>query len=201
MTSPIYSFDIWPVGLALLVLPLAVMAARKRSPYRIATALVFGVYLVYAAQQVWFPLQFGPGMATRRSLQISPDFNLIPFAFGRFGTLRGSLRTLALNVLLTVPFGFGLNFVSRVRAKHFWWIALGVGLGLEAVQLASLPFQPPPYRTIDVNDVLMNALGVLIGYALFRVFSWAVVQTVPEQRGSLWGYLYNVAARVGAYAP
>jgi glycopeptide antibiotics resistance protein len=28
------------------------------------------------------------------------------------------------------------------------------------------------YRGVNINDVLLNAVGVLIGYGIFRVFTW-----------------------------
>ena len=54
-----------------------------------------------------------------------------------------------------------------------------------------------PYRVVDINDVWLNAVGVLIGYGLFRIFAWLYRLVVPQRpgtkHGGLLAYLYAVA--------
>ena len=55
------------------------------------------------------------------------------------------------------------------------------------------------YRTVDANDVLFNAVGVLIGYVVFRIF--AALYIVVAKRfgatpGRLPSYLYEIVCRV-----
>jgi hypothetical protein len=33
------------------------------------------------------------------------------------------------------------------------------------------------FRAIDINDVILNAAGVWMGYALFRAFAWFYIRT------------------------
>lgn len=74
------------------------------------------------------------------------------------------------NVLLTIPFGFGLPFVVRIKGLWYPVVGLGTGLGIETSQLVLSLALGVAYRGVDINDVLMNALGVITGYAAFRVF-------------------------------
>jgi glycopeptide antibiotics resistance protein len=73
---------------------------------------------------------------------------------------------------LTVPFGFGAGLIFRMPAKRIPWLAAAAGLSLETAQLAISLLIGAVYRGIDINDVMLNALGVLIGYSVFRVFAW-----------------------------
>jgi glycopeptide antibiotics resistance protein len=93
---------------------------------------------------------------------------LVPFEGILFGFGSDSLETLTEafgNVLLFVPFGFLLPLLVPVMRR--WWHALaigtGVSLGIELYQIAWLG------RWADVNDLLMNALGALLGFAALRL--------------------------------
>jgi glycopeptide antibiotics resistance protein len=101
-------------------------------------------------------------------------------------------------VLLTVPFGFGVNFVAHIRAKDLLWLVPAVGVGTEAIQfLISLPLRYL-YRVVDVNDAILNALGLLIGYVTFRVFARlyrGLIQRFNVKTGGLAAYIQEVASR------
>jgi glycopeptide antibiotics resistance protein len=69
-------------------------------------------------------------------------------------------------VLLFAPLGFLLP--QLFPAMRRWWQALAVGAGVSlAIELYQLTW--PDVRKADVNDVLMNALGALLGLAALRV--------------------------------
>ena len=90
------------------------------------------------------------------------------------------VRAIIDNIFLTIPFGFGLNFLARVKPRNFLWLAVAVGLGFEFTQLVlSIAFRSG-YRAVDINDVLLNATGILLGYALFRAFAWATIKVTEH---------------------
>jgi len=193
------SFDLWPIGIVLLVIPLIILWRRKHSASYLTCFSVFGIYLVFALQQTFFPLQIaGSYVDTMRQVPLMSFVNLIPFYFGPFGTLNSASLTMIHNVILTIPFGFGVNFVAQVRAKTVLWLALAVGFGIETAQLAISLILRYPYRVIDINDVLMNACGVLIGYGIFRVFArlylW-MTQHFSIKHMGLAAYISDVASR------
>ncbi len=72
-------------------------------------------------------------------------------------------------ILLTVPFGFGICFLTSLRGKRLFTLALLTGLALEGVQLFIGLAAGYYYHSVDINDVLLNALGVLVGSGLFRM--------------------------------
>lgn len=87
--------------------------------------------------------------------------NLIPFQ--TFALDGHSLYILAGNVVMFLPFGF---FPGLLRSRCSWRWALAEGLcitlGIECWQLLI-------GRAFDVDDLLLNTLGVLCGYGLARL--------------------------------
>jgi glycopeptide antibiotics resistance protein len=57
---------------------------------------------------------------------------------------------------------------SRLRAWK-WALAIGVGasLAVESLQLVFSAIVGFGYRSVDIDDVIVNAVGALVGYALF----------------------------------
>jgi glycopeptide antibiotics resistance protein len=195
--------NIWPVGtiiLAVLFVTVLVTFWRRRHSFtQLLCLVVFSIYLFMALDRLFFPIFINGSYAeAMKQAPLSENLNLIPFYFGRFGTLESSLETLALNVLLTIPFGFGINFLVHIKARRILWIALAVGLFTEGGQLLISLLIGYFYHIVDVNDVLMNALGVLVGYVLFRIFAWLYVWIIGRFSFKHWGfigYLYDVASR------
>jgi glycopeptide antibiotics resistance protein len=70
------------------------------------------------------------------------------------------------NVLLFVPLGFLLPLL--VPAMRRWWQALAVGAGVSLlIELYQLAW--PGVRKVSVDDLLMNALGAVLGFAALRL--------------------------------
>jgi glycopeptide antibiotics resistance protein len=103
----------------------------------------------------------------RRPIDHSPQ--LVPFE-GIVGELKNSpvayLAELFGNVLLFAPLGFLLPLL--VPAMRRWWQALAVGAGVSlAIELYQLVW--PGVRKPSVNDLLMNTLGALLGFATLEL--------------------------------
>ena len=78
----------------------------------------------------------------------------------------GKLADLFGNVLLFAPLGFLLPLL--VPAVRRWWAVLAVGAGISfLIELYQLTW--PLVRKASVDDLLMNALGALVGFAALRL--------------------------------
>ena len=93
---------------------------------------------------------------------------LLPIAW--FGGLEdspgGKLVDLFGNVLLFAPLGFLLPLL--VPAIRRWWQVLAVGAGISLlIELYQLTW--PLVRNASVDDLLMNALGALLGFAALQL--------------------------------
>lgn len=90
----------------------------------------------------------------------NPNLNLIPLS-------DGFSLSFVLNIFLFIPLGFLSPFISKTfeRVRNTFFIGLGLSLFIEIVQLFTL------YRATDVNDILTNVVGTMIGYFFFRLIA------------------------------
>ena len=94
------------------------------------------------------------------------DMNLIPL----ITLTRQDLKTSLLNILLFIPFGFGLPFISNFRMKKVVVIGALFSILIELMQLITGVMAKITFRVADINDVIFNTVGVAIGYLLFIGF-------------------------------
>lgn len=94
------------------------------------------------------------------------------------------------NVMLTVPLGAYLCYLFRCR----WWMALLIGMAttllFETSQLTGLfGLYAHPYRLFDVDDLILNTAGTMLGFWLMIPLAWALpsmdeVNEQARERGS-----------------
>jgi glycopeptide antibiotics resistance protein len=81
------------------------------------------------------------------------------------------MRQLAGNVLFFVPIGLLLP-LGWQRARSFaitFLVGLGITVAIELTQLVMTYALPVWPRWADIDDVLLNASGVIIGWAVWRL--------------------------------
>ena len=188
--------DLWPFAGLILIIALVILRRRKHSlPYTVFFSILW-VYGMAGLDKTFFPLQInGQYVDVMRQVPLMSFVNLIPFSFGPYGLNAPSLFGLVNNIILTVPLGFLLNFMTRLKMKKIVWLSIAFGFGIEALQLFVSWLLRYPYRVIDINDALLNAIGVLIGYALFRVFAWiylAITRKLAIEHKGLLAYIHTV---------
>lgn len=174
------------IGIGVLFSILLVLWWKKRSFSYLLFFSIFWVYLLVVAQTVIFPIAINTDYSSPRIL---PSINLIPFYSGYCSIPKYCILNVVGNIILTIPFGFGINFLLRVKPRNFLWLAAAIGIGFEFSQLViSLAFRSG-FRTIDINDAMLNATGVLIGYILFRAFAWTYLK-IAEHFGIKYKWLF-----------
>ncbi len=97
---------------------------------------------------------------------VGKDMNLIPLI-----TLTPQdMKTSLLNILLLIPFGFGLPFITNFRMKKIVVIGTLFSIGIEFLQLITGFMARITFRIADINDVIFNTVGVTVGCILFVEF-------------------------------
>jgi len=186
------------IGIGILCILLFVLRWKKRSLAYLIFFSIFWIYLLFVVQIVIFPIAIN----TDNSIRAMPSINLIPFYTGYCSMPRYCLMDFVGNIILTMPFGFGINFLVRIKPKNFLWLASALGFGFEFSQLViSLAFRSG-FRTIDINDAILNAIGVLTGYTLFRAFAWLYIKSTEYfgiENKWLFSDIYHVAIQAQAY--
>lgn len=110
------------------------------------------------------------GLPDIRYIRFDPNFNLVPFAY-MFSDFRNSL----LNVLLFVPLGFFLPVLWKNFKNFFWASLFGLCMSLiiELLQIFT-------FRATDVNDLMTNTLGTILGWVIGRGFLEAFPAVRPS---------------------
>ena len=95
-----------------------------------------------------------------------PRINLIPFLYiTDYEVKREALINIIGNVSLFIPTGIILPILYK-RLNSFWKVLLagvGISLCIEVLQLLL------PNSVTDIDDLILNTAGVVIGYALFSL--------------------------------
>lgn len=107
-------------------------------------------------------MMFKFGGTQERPANLIPFSTIIPYLLGRNGLLIGALN-IGGNILLLVPLGFLLPFIfSKINWKKILLIAPLSGLCVELLQVYL------HVGIFDIDDVILNGLGVILGYAIFK---------------------------------
>ena len=148
----IYSALIEMISAAVFLIPLWCIYHKLRfhSWKRTMIYMVFGLYLTALLALVGFP--------SVTSLKIDVAVNIIPFVYMTADGINACL-----NILLFIPFGFFLPIIWDIFRKIrnvalMGWITT---LFVELSQIFT-------FRTTDIDDIITNTIGTIIGYMIAR---------------------------------
>ena len=143
--------------------------SRHSLPHEIGLAL-FALYLAAVLSLTFLPFRFDPGAG-----EFAFNSTLLAIAQGTYTAGSWVWAMMLGNVLMLIPFGFLVPLLwERLRG----WRVLPVGLCfILAIEL----LQPLTGRSFDIDDILLNFLGVLTGALL----SALVQALIPRQVATL----------------
>ncbi|MFT8319047.1 MAG: VanZ family protein [Sporolactobacillus sp.] len=175
-------------AIILLILLLVTMkiSFKKSLPYLLFFSIMY-IYLCFVIDYTQFPIYTTENLRIAFGPLLWHSINLIPFKGFAF-------KTSLLNVLLTIPFGFGLSFVYKTNLKRIAVASILIGVIIELLQLIIGIIDGFMLRVVDINDVIFNFIGSLIGYVIFlillKVFK-VIINKNKIQLNSLLKYIYN----------
>ena len=99
-----------------------------------------------------------------------PHFNFQPFLY-----MFSAWETTVLNVLLFIPLGFFMPMLWSRYRSFFRTVLLGfsVTMGIELLQIFT-------YRATDVNDLITNTAGTVLGFLIARLLLALFPQIKPQ---------------------
>jgi glycopeptide antibiotics resistance protein len=161
-----------PVLLAVAVFRVNAGVHWRRAALEVALA----DYALFVVGMVLFPIVVQPELrADNGNLLVNPAWWLNAAPFKTVGELVGrtspeqAVRQIGGNLGLLVPLGFLLPALSQRMRR--WWafaaVALCIAVGIEAAQLAERAVGLAA-RSVDIDDVVLNALGAILGYGVYR---------------------------------
>lgn len=136
--------------------------------------VLFILYLCLLAYFMFFSESFG-----RTDTSRGYQYNLVPLKeISRYFTYYSVIGPMLFlvnivgNVAAFLPFGFFLPIISRRSKKWYNTCMLGFGfsLMLEALQLIF------KVGSFDVDDMILNTLGAVLGYIAFQIVQYMRVQ-------------------------
>lgn len=149
---------------------------KLKSPaWREAVLALFWAYCGAMLMVLLFPSDFDLLNVLRHGYE-GPFFRLGNTNLQVLKTLGYSKLTFAANVFLFFPLGFCPALLWR---DGRWWKALLAAL---AVPAAVENWQLFIGRTFDVDDLILNALGILLGWLLWRFFGDPKLHCVRNDR-------------------
>jgi len=143
---------------------------KMKLKYKFVSSIIFFVYVTILFKVMVLKdlpmLRFGPialnfGGTQAGDPNYIPFKTIMPYLFGSAGWLIGGLNILG-NILLLLPVGFLLPFIfKKVNWKQILFVAVLSGMIIEGMQVVL------HVGIFDIDDVILNGLGVLLGFWLF----------------------------------
>lgn len=156
-------------GFFTLVIVCVFLFFRKYPLNKILLWGISGIYFLVLIVCIWFPIYIQPGFRMFHAPFIQP----IPFCTIAKDLSSGNIsdigRDICANILMTVPYGMMIPFLSRLKKRwQYVFHMLAFPTAIELSQFLLCIALDSHYRTVDIDDVILNALGIFIGYILYR---------------------------------
>mgnify|MGYP000980600249 FL=1 len=140
------------------------MKLKNRKKFRIIGKILFVLYIIFIIYFLIFSDWYG-----RTGTMEEYHYNLVLFReIKRFWNYREEVGLFAMftnlfgNVIIFIPFGFFMPMASKYRSIFSAvFYSFGLSLCVETFQLIT------KVGSFDVDDLLLNTVGGLVGYIIF----------------------------------
>ncbi|MEC2078609.1 VanZ family protein [Metabacillus fastidiosus] len=134
---------------------------KNRNLGQYIVLISFEIYLLSVIHLVFFPIDVNIGIYANQTPWYK-TINFIPI-------LTIDAKTFLLNVIMLIPFGIYLPFLSKTvdSVKKAAKLGFMLSLSFELLQLL-IRVTLGNGRSTDVNDLLANTAGAVIGFLIFK---------------------------------
>ncbi|PEC47980.1 hypothetical protein COJ46_01160 [Bacillus sp. AFS077874] len=139
--------------------------------------LIFGIYFTCIINFTLFPFPYQKYLIqVMIEDQLGHNHNFIPFKSIvdtiNYGSISIVLKQIAGNVLLFIPLGFAFPILFfKITNKKTILIGFTLSLAIELIQAISGLFLGYNYRSCDIDDIILNTIGTIIGLAMYKASS------------------------------
>ncbi|MCH9274870.1 VanZ family protein [Bifidobacterium amazonense] len=175
---------LWPLVSAVLTVPVLALLYHRYNRIRFSQAIVAYGTVLYAIGLLCFTLYPMPEDAAAycAAHHLAPQLNPLRFVGDIRSDGLSAIMQLALNVVFFLPLGFIMGRVFRWPFAAALPFGFATSLMIETLQLTGfLGFYPCSYRLFDVDDLITNTLGAVIGYVAAGLFD----RLVPPRTNDL----------------
>lgn len=144
------------------------MTKKHRKILHIGSWILFAIYVACMVHFLFFSEQLG------REVSQSTHYNLHPFAeIKRFLWMANYPEKYGMSVLLNLGGNIAcfmpMGFVLPILSKRKWGILRVTGISCLASCLVEITQLVTKLGSCDVDDVILNTVGGLLGYILFVI--------------------------------
>ena len=164
-----YAFLMITISIVWLLVRMICWAKAKRIHWKREVQLIL-VYIcvIVVARFTFFPFDKADGKVQPLILDLTRVFpfriNWIPFVnLLDYPERRSILINVIGNTAMFVPLGVIWPMVYKELNTHRKVIAAGIGVSL-CIEILQLPFYD---RVTDIDDLILNAVGFLLGYGMY----------------------------------
>lgn len=158
-----------------LIIRIVIWIKQRRIDWkREAILLLMYINLAVILRFTFFPMSKVDGRVQPLVFDIATAFpfrvNLLPLVnLFDYDIKRDLLLNVIGNAAMFVPSGIVLPIVYK-RLNTFWRVLLtGIGMSL-CIELIQLPFS---VRATDIDDLILNTIGVIVGYGIVALIRCA----------------------------
>ena len=152
--------DTWPMILLSCVVLISIRVAyliKNKKPLIVSSELMMLTFIVYIL--CLFQIVTSQDVSSTHGINITLFKELTRYQVGT----KLFYRNIIGNILLFIPFGFFTSYYLKLERKTFvFFLTLIVSIVIEAIQLKI-------GRAFDVDDIILNITGGMIGYLLYRL--------------------------------
>lgn len=165
------------LGVILLVVFLLIQFNKDKLLSVLTVSFLMGTYLLTVIGITLFPIPIPSDINSINFNEQIPfvisHVNVVPFQYMGWFNIKVLIFEIGMNFLLTIPFGFLINFFYKINWKNAIWVSIASGLAFETSQfILSLFFGV--YRTVDISDVILNTLGSFVGFFLYKILGLVI---------------------------
>lgn len=154
------------INLISLIIKKKSRPCKESFPKKQAVIFFFGLYLLFLASLTIFPISIRwEGIMQNIT---TPYINLIPFNYPPIGYYF-IIRNIFGNLVLLAPLGFFLPLLNKkfYKLKYCFMLAFITSLLIESLQYLLAYFQMTFGRVTDITDLILNTIGITIGWLIF----------------------------------
>lgn len=179
MIYPLISFRFSYLIILVFLFIIYLLITRKkheRTLYDSSFLIIVFIYLISVFSFVFlpFPIQ---SIVIENKIIPEQNNNFIPFIstieiFSNWELVTSELRLVINNLLLLIPFGFFLPYLPKMKNVKFTnllLIATSFSLFIEISQVLLSFIIKYAYRSFDVDDIIFNVTGAILGFCLGKV--------------------------------
>ncbi|WP_028560221.1 VanZ family protein [Paenibacillus pinihumi] len=179
-----YAFLTFPVAAMLFTLPFLIVQYRRHGYINKLRAWMLYLFLLYLMNALYLVILPLPSTRHNAPPNVESYMQWIPFHFiedimretrivpsepSTYWRLfqERAFWQVALNIALVIPFGMFMRYYFRTRWITCLVASFSLSLFFEITQVTALyGFFDYPYRLFDVDDLMLNTLGGMIGFVL-----------------------------------